>query len=987
MSNFCISYEPDEAIRETFQRRLRRVVRMHRRQHMIDQSAGRMLAVFAHPSAMSVRAARFHHHVYFQIGHLFWPDRDVSDDPFPSLARRWRIGLGDRLPPIPDGYGLAARIEDSGETLISPDCFGVFPVYYWGNRERLVIASSPASILQHPLFSRKLDEQGLAGILLTNGLVAGRTLLQGITRLAPRSMLRWFPGSDPRQQGVAPAFSSRLERRLSRLSRNRLFDELDRGIHRATARALRHASAPVTALLSGGADSRMVAAYACRLQRTPECALTMGKPTDYDAFSAAEAVKALGISRHELIEPDPSELKNDIKRAAYYDGLAGGMSNHAWLWQIGEALASTGSSFVSGLFWDMLFVISKYAVFGARDSYPDYLQRNLAWGVTAETLHQLFGEERGREAVEGVYGDLEAMWKRWSLVSTVPSYHTTLENRNRLHVGNAFWILGQFSAPVSPAFDQKLLLLLRSLPRKVLQEDIRLPLLCHAFPGLADVVVDKTESPPRSFLSPEGPDPDLPPLSEEQARDPDARMVYSRLFRFSNHAGWRELWRQTLAEREGDGLLSTDRLEACFPDPVLLPSGSQLNRSAPVKNLIGLHLWQRLVRPQVTPASPITPASYVPGASPFGGLFRVEWRDRTRDGDQEYAEYHFRTDRWSGSLWFARQDNLPDFSFSDDVIFPVALVMAMASEAGILELPGPVSPRLLGSAPRIQALFREIHPRLEEVVIRAGERPTIPRERSPGRMAFFTGGVDSCFTCWENREELSGLVYVCGFDVAVSDRHVEEVVLSGIRRMAGSLGLPLHVVRTNLRTCADRFTLWGEMMFGAALASVAHLLAERAGIFYLAASYDHETLQKCGSMPELDPLWSSECVEIVHHGAESSRSQKIRTLAAWPEALENLRVCWKNTGGAYNCGRCEKCLRTMVELILAGLLQKAHSFPQTVDPDSLRGLEMDTTLVLSHWVQLRREWQAQDPGHPLIAAIEEGIRRNRARFGRHDPLP
>ncbi|HUO85661.1 MAG TPA: hypothetical protein VM534_11160 [Thermoanaerobaculia bacterium] len=49
-------------------------------------------------------------------------------------------------------------------------------------------------------------------------------------------------------------------------------------------------------------------------------------------------------------------------------------------------------------------------------------------------------------------------------------------------------------------------------------------------------------------------------------------------------------------------------------------------------------------------------------------------------------------------------------------------------------------------------------------------------------------------------------------------------------------------------------------------------------------------------------------------------------------ALKVLRVCHENPESAeYNCGRCEKCLRTMITLEIAGVLGRAQTFREPLD--------------------------------------------------------
>lgn len=58
-------------------------------------------------------------------------------------------------------------------------------------------------------------------------------------------------------------------------------------------------------------------------------------------------------------------------------------------------------------------------------------------------------------------------------------------------------------------------------------------------------------------------------------------------------------------------------------------------------------------------------------------------------------------------------------------------------------------------------------------------------------------------------------------------------------------------------------------------------------------------------------------------------------------ALKYLRVCYMNEKGAYNCGKCEKCLRTMVSLYAAGVLDRAETFPPEIDPRLLAALTIE----------------------------------------------
>jgi len=84
-----------------------------------------------------------------------------------------------------------------------------------------------------------------------------------------------------------------------------------------------------------------------------------------------------------------------------------------------------------------------------------------------------------------------------------------------------------------------------------------------------------------------------------------------------------------------------------------------------------------------------------------------------------------------------------------------------------------------------------------------------------------------------------------------------------------------------------------------------------------------------GSRWDLDPLWSSSATEIVHHGADRWRAEKLREIARHEVVRDHLRVCWENRARDANCSRCEKCVRTMLTLAQAGVLEEFRVFDRS----------------------------------------------------------
>ena len=205
---------------------------------------------------------------------------------------------------------------------------------------------------------------------------------------------------------------------------------------------------------------------------------------------------------------------------------------------------------------------------------------------------------------------------------------------------------------------------------------------------------------------------------------------------------------------------------------------------------------------------------------------------------------------------------------------------------------------------------------------------------------FFSGGADSLHLLRLNRSiyptshpnSFREALHFLGMAMFEDDpgQGARNLAARGLRsseRIARTSGLTLRSVRSNVARLSGDNHFWATHTQGAMLASVA--LGQTIRSASLAASWDTRALPPWGSHPLLDPGYSSSAVEIRHLGFDFTRLEKLRALADWPEALENLMVCHETPlpGDEINCGRCEKCVRTMVELLVANALDRATAFP------------------------------------------------------------
>jgi hypothetical protein len=277
---------------------------------------------------------------------------------------------------------------------------------------------------------------------------------------------------------------------------------------------------------------------------------------------------------------------------------------------------------------------------------------------------------------------------------------------------------------------------------------------------------------------------------------------------------------------------------------------------------------------------------------------------------------------------------LPGEPVNDGIEPFLAMLLIPAMREGMdLILEEPISPKLLLAIDKIQQQFVDWFPDdFRKVKVCAEPLDKIPEQPIDVKSGcFFSGGVDSFYSVLKHREELSGLIYVHGMDVGLHRTDLRERVRSELLTCAESLKLPLIELETNARQIFDDIADWGRFYHGSLLGGVALALSSRFSKIIIAAGRTRDTLFPWGSHPDLDPLWSNERTEIIHDGLEACRAEKIFAIANTGEVMRHLRVCYHNIPGRYNCGNCEKCLRTMVVLRAAGVLDQYVTFENRLD--------------------------------------------------------
>ena len=340
------------------------------------------------------------------------------------------------------------------------------------------------------------------------------------------------------------------------------------------------------------------------------------------------------------------------------------------------------------------------------------------------------------------------------------------------------------------------------------------------------------------------------------------------------------------------------------------------------------------------------------------------------------------------TLWFALpnvyQNHVTDWADG----FAVALLPLAMRLGEPMRIVGELSSRLAAGMREYQRIqsawkpgfFTQVEVQCERL------RTRDPGEASGAVGVAFSGGVDSSYSLWSHLAEnepyptfrVSHCLMINGFD--------EDSDLSGpgrflpIQRLYETAmarqGVGLLVVRTNLLQILGYEVR--KQSFAAFLTATALVLGRLFSRLFVSSGHNVPAIgmYRDGSHLMLDHLLTSETMETIHDGAHATRVDKTVAISRWPETYDLLRVCFHATGvqegrdAIANCCRCEKCIRTMTTLEIAGSLANYRCFRRPLDQKIIRDADFSspaaglfTQQIIDFAVQAGRRDIARDLRH------------------------
>ncbi len=326
-------------------------------------------------------------------------------------------------------------------------------------------------------------------------------------------------------------------------------------------------------------------------------------------------------------------------------------------------------------------------------------------------------------------------------------------------------------------------------------------------------------------------------------------------------------------------------------------------------------------------------------------------------------------------MWFRVPSDVPVHPRLEPFI--VSLFSTAMHRQADFEVTGELSPALIEGLHTVQTIYTTWYPDSRRFTVR-GYRPGVPPAAPGLRVAsFFSGGVDAFHTALRHRETVTDLVLVHGFDIPLVRTALRQRISASLRHAAAGLGKRLIEVETNSREITERHVSWTYQQFGNALIGVGHALGGTVRRVLIPSSETYRHLDPLGSHPMTDPHLGSECLAVTHDSADRTRDEKTDLVATSDTALQHLRVCFKNPDDTYNCGRCEKCVRTMLNLLAAGALDRCTAFPLPLTPTLIHQVEIPADIVLYHAEANLKRLEARGTDPSIILAVRDLVLRYR----------
>jgi len=372
--------------------------------------------------------------------------------------------------------------RDQSLTLIN-DRMGVHYLYYFVGANRLVFGPEMKAILCDPSIRRTVDASAVCDFFSFGCVLGTKTFVSDIRLMPPGSIIRYKNSRLSIQTYWDFPFHEDLSKRCARDYVEELHQIMDRVIERQTDRVSRFGIA-----LSGGLDSRIVAAYVSR-RLSSVSTFTFGDSTTDEAKLADRVARIVG-SQHHPVSYSLEEFTDAFQKMVWLNEGLINTSEHYYLGkalgkQVDAAFCGSGGDEISGRLLSKAICCAKDLEAVKRIIFSSYSRRVLP----GNNLGELFSPAYGKMLNGQARGDFEASFS--TIQTQIPAnfyqhhYMRTKLWREHSRVNDMARLYVRYRYPY---FDYELIDFFLKLPPEMrFHERVYRGVLIHKFPKLADL--------------------------------------------------------------------------------------------------------------------------------------------------------------------------------------------------------------------------------------------------------------------------------------------------------------------------------------------------------------------------------------------------------------------------------------------------------------------------------------------------------------------
>lgn len=323
-------------------------------------------------------------------------------------------------------------------------------------------------------------------------------------------------------------------------------------------------------------------------------------------------------------------------------------------------------------------------------------------------------------------------------------------------------------------------------------------------------------------------------------------------------------------------------------------------------------------------------------------------------------------------IFFETDKEFEKFVITDGSPFLAAALPVAMINGENLEVEESVSEMLFKNTSKIKKLYQKYFNGFKSISLKA---KSVHKDSGKARSVglFFSGGVDSFYSYLKNAQKIDYLIFVHGFDIPLKEEELYKKLEKNILKIAKSEKVKLIKVRTNIRETFEWYLNW-DQSHTFAINSIALFLRGGLKEIFASCGLANKKSGHNNMKPELDKLYATEIFKLNHFGC-IPKIAKFEFVGKHDLALNNLRICWTNPNGEYNCCECEKCFRSMLALYLSGSLKDAKTFKKGLNLRKLRSMRFKG-YTLEYFKDLLNEMIKRNDLSEVRFALEECIQKS-----------